>query len=356
MYRNIPKETYDYLSENPRVSGKHLYEQGLATSPRPGRRWKGWFQEGKAQPVSDSVPTSLRMQEWEEDQEDEFDIDAFLDLAPKMVRQAQHDDPIFTEDEINFHTDKSVGVIFPSCMHLGGRYTAYEDFRTLFDQVLETPRLFWGSLGDDIEGYLAQFRDVSAVYEQLLSPYRQKNVLEQVLSKLGEKVIFGMSSQHGGVWWKKITGEDPIKKLYVEQFGVPYYDGQVYLNFVVCDQTYRIAAAHEFKGHSQWNPSHPQNRALHFDYPNADVVVMGDKHFPSIQQYPAFLREYQAGNRPSPMVTLLQAGTAKTGPDPYTIRNWPTGYLGWPILIFHPDQHRIEHTWYVDVAQMLLSM
>lgn len=136
---------------------------------------------------------------------------------------------------------------------------------------------------------------------------------------------------------------------------MPYYDGQVYLNFVVGDQTYRVAAAHEFKGHSQWNPSHPQAKALRFEYPNADVVVMGDKHFPSIQQFPAYLREYRAGNRPSPMVTLLQAGTAKTGPDPYTIRNWAAGYLGWPILVFDADQHRVRHTWYLEDAQAWLE-
>lgn len=198
MQRAIPKATYEYLVQNPEVSGRQLYELGLATSPRTGRRWKGWFHSGIAYPTAELRPVSVRMEEWENDQEDEFDIDTFLDVAPRLVRQAHREDPIFTEDQIDFQTDKSVGVIFPSCMHLGGRYTAYEDFRKLFDQVLETPRLYWGSLGDDIEGYLAQFRDASAVYEQLFSPLRQLRVLERVLQKLGSKVIFGMSSQHGG--------------------------------------------------------------------------------------------------------------------------------------------------------------
>jgi hypothetical protein len=41
--------------------------------------------------------------------------------------------------------------------------------------------------------------------------------------------------------------------------------------------------------------------------------------------------EWQMGNRASPNVLYLQAGTAKTGPDPYTIARFSKGEFGWPM-------------------------
>jgi hypothetical protein len=89
-----------------------------------------------------------------------------------------HNDPIVTHDEFTIPTDKPIGIIFVSCAHLGGRYTAYTEFQELYHKALGIPNLYWGSLGDDIEGFLSYFPDVRSIEEQLHNPTNQLLCLE----------------------------------------------------------------------------------------------------------------------------------------------------------------------------------
>lgn len=349
--QHIPEESIEFILDHPELSGMEIYRAGYASSPRTARRWKKrLFNEYE---VEQRV-SSQKMDEWEED-DSEFDLDAFLEWAPHQVQQSYKLDPIITHDIMDFKTNDPVAVIFPSCMHLGGRFTAYEEFRNIFYRILDMPRIYWGSLGDDIEGFIEQFRDVKAISDQLLPVNRQYEILKAVLKRLDDKnkLLFGVGSQHGGDWTLRRTGNNPVKDIYLS-FGRPFFDGRGYVKFNVGKQVYNVAFAHQFKGHSIYNPNHAQTRALLFDYPNADVVLMGDKHKPSVQQFAIFGDEVEAGNRPSPMVTLVMSGTAKTGPDPYTIRGWSKGVLGWPILIFMPDKHEIKFTWDLEDVEMWL--
>lgn len=51
----------------------------------------------------------------------------------------------------------------------------------------------------------------------------------------------------------------------------------------------------------------------------------------------------------------VQVGTAKTGPDPYTIKSWSPGTWEWPILIFRPDSHQIVSTTDLKLAKVLIA-
>jgi len=337
----VPEEVIEYLDRNPGATGADIYDKGLASSPRSARRYRLYYDQGVASPALTARITSAFMQTWEPDlEEDDFDLDEFFEVAARQTETALIDDPILTIDEFTF--PDATAVLFGSCMHLGGRYTNYRKVRDLFNAFLETPGIYWGSLGDDIEGFMAQFRDRKAVYDQILPLPRQLQVLDHILNKLdkSDKLLFGMSSQHGGQWMRRDTGTDEVKQLYLK-YRVPYFDGMAYCKFHVGPQTYNVAMAHKFDGNSQYNPSHPQMKALITKFPNADVVVMGDRHHPVYQRLPMYGYEYQAGNRKSPMVTLLQAGTAKDGPDPYTIERWTQGIFEWPIVVFHANEHKV---------------
>ena len=143
----IPYETRQYILDHPTESGFKLWREGYATSPRTARRWKKYLLGDNERHV-----TSEKMEAWEHD-ETEFDLDEFLEWAPRQVALADKEDPIITHDTLNFHTDQPIAVIFPSCAHLGGRFTAYETFRSILQRVLNMDRVYWGSLGDDIEGF-----------------------------------------------------------------------------------------------------------------------------------------------------------------------------------------------------------
>jgi len=336
----IPIEVFNYLSENPEATGRDLEELGLVKSDRTGRRFKSWFKSGEATPKVVSTEMQLRAME------SEYDLDDELDDLQEAVEERQRQNPVFTVDSYHFEDDKPVAIMFVSCIHLGGRYTAYDQFKKIFNAALELPRVYWASLGDDIEGFIPQFPSAQSVGEQLYQVDGQFAAIDKILGKLhtNNRLLFGMGSQHGGKWLSNKWGYNPIKQMFINR-DCAYYDGKVYLKLYVGDNVYNVAAAHTFPGGSAMNDLHPQTRALHFDFPNADMIVQGDKHKYAVSEIPAFPWECEAGNRMSNRALLLQAGTAKTGPDPYTIASWSKGQLGWPTVVFYPKEHKIKWSW-----------
>lgn len=285
-------------------------------------------------------------------------LDELMSLARQSRDILDRVSPSIVSETVHLNTNKPVGIIFTSCAHLGGRYTFYEEFERIYKWALGLDRLYWVSLGDDIEGFLPGFPDAAAVVDQAIAnPAAQRLMLAHVLDGLAErqKLLAGCASQHGGDWVRKKVGDDPIASMYMSR-GVPYFKGKGLLKVVVGSQEYAIALAHEFPGHSQWSPTHAQRRAGVFDFPNADVVVMGDKHNSAVQQVtkPGF--EVQAGLVRSNIQWLVQVGTMKTGNDPYSIRGWSMGNLGWPTLILRGDRHEIAYAHSLDIAQILLQV
>lgn len=352
----IPDTIVKFLEQHPSFNGADLARH-FNIPGRTARRYVRNFRLADDGYYEISTKSAC-YDSWEDEQEESFfDPVEFLKQAPKLVKQAQAKDPVFTNDTLSFNVnpDSPVGIIWTSCAHLGGRYTAYEEFRAIYERVLGIPRLFWGSLGDDIEGFIAQFPDLDAIQSQILSVDNQILLLENILTPLvrKNKLLFGCGSQHGGKWMSRRYGQNPIKQLYLD-LGVPFYDGMAYVKMLVGKEPYFVGLAHEMPGYSMYNPSYPQARALRFRYPNADVVVMGDRHTPGMQWEAVYKDEFEAGNRASPFVWLLQAGTAKTGPDKFAIKQWSTGILGWPITIFYPDKHCVKCTFDIEDAETWL--
>lgn len=351
----IPEHVFNWWQDHQNASGAEI-ARATGIPPRSARRYRYYMLKDDAYPIK-NVP-SVKSQHLEEVDriEGDFDPFEFFEQAPKLIQMAQKRDPIVTHDTFTIDTDRPIGIIFVSCMHLGSRYTTYPEFRRVYEEALETENLYWGSLGDDIEGFLSTFPDVKAIQDQLIDPKNQVACLEALLTPMAEtgRLLFGAGSQHGGKWQNRRTGRSDIKDLYVD-LHVPYFDGVGYIKFIIGKQTYFIAVAHELPGTSQWNPNQSHAKASKFRFPNAGVVVAGDKHSPAFQWMSAYPDEYEMGNRASPNVLLIQAGTMKTGPDPYTIHSFPKGQLGWPIVVLSPLEHRIEVTMYLDRAKEMLG-
>lgn len=339
----LPPDVIQYLESHPDASGAEV-SRATGRKGRTVRRYVRYYKRGDYYEQTSVRPIRSKFrEEYEAQTEEEFDPYDFFERAPALIAQRQRRDPIITHDEFSIDTDKPIGILFVSCMHLGGQYTFYPEFRSIYDKALQIPNLYWGSLGDDIDGFAAYFSDTQAVEDQLINVPQQLALLEAVLSPLAEtnRLLFGCGSQHPAKWERHRTGKDSVKQIYMN-FGVPYFDGAGYVKLQVGDITYFVALAHEFPGSSMWNPNYAHARASRLRFPMADVVVAGDKHSMSYQHYQAYIDEWKMGNRQSPDVHLLQAGTAKNGPDPYTIKNFPTGGMGWPIVIFSPHEHCIR--------------
>jgi hypothetical protein len=266
-------------------------------------------------------------------------------------------DPIYTHYEKTIETDKPVVILNAGCFQTGGRFTFEEGIQEHFNKGIADG--FWFMLyGDDLEGFMSgSFAGTKSVHDQALPLALQEKLFYLYLDKIKDRCLGGMAGQHPAQWFEKRIHYNPLKRAYMER-GIPYFDGQVYYKLNIGNQRsgyqeYYLALAHEFPGSSQFNPTHPQRRALWQRYPNADVVAMADRHQYAITEFGVYGNEVEMGNRQSNNVWLLQIGTTKTGADPYSIRGWEKGYFGWPYLVLFPDDHRVYATFDYNIAAYL---
>ena len=279
-------------------------------------------------------------------------MEQLIQLARDTQNAINGVEPILTHKTIQIDSEDTIAIIFVSCMHLGSRYVQHEQFAEMLEQIIATPGLYFLDLGDQTEGFTGFF-DVASAHEQALAdPKLQRKLLAHVLDKLAAagKLIGGFAGQHGSDWARRKTGEDPIQQMYLNR-KIPFFHGQAYLTLDVGTQSYKIFAAHQLPGNSQYNKLHPQKRASLFRAPNADLVVQGDRHVGGVSWTTTDTWELDA-----PQIQwLVQAGTSKTGADPYTIKNWRTGAWRWPILLFRADRHEITQAMDLSQAQALLE-
>lgn len=274
----------------------------------------------------------------------DVDLDRFFDLADELQGFFQDLDSVITTATLDFSDAKKPIVIqWATCAHLGGRWTFHRAFKEAYQRVLDTPHFYLGLLGDEIEGFLSSFRDASSSANQLIPTKFQTQVLKRVVQELheGGKLICGSTSQHGGKWLEQQVGFNPLKQYYLDA-KVPYFDGMAQIDLRVGQQSYVVGLAHELPGSSLYNDLHPQARAHKWRWPNADLVVSGDKHVYANGEFTSYPDEFEAGRKGSPYTRLISVGTAKTGPDPFTIKRWSKGIFEWPFTVFWPDEHRIE--------------
>ena len=318
-------------------------EFGISGAAARGRycRWRD-----KQKGATNSVPMDLP---------DVFDLDEALDIADRVQHMLNVIDPIITSIELQFPPEP-IAIMWTSCAHLGGRYTWHSGVREMFDKILDIDNLYIVLLGDEIEAFLPGFRDASAVAGQVLPVKVQIRMLATYLKRWSEvgKCLFGCYSEHGGKWFEQEVGLNPIKREF-QDTKTPFFDGKGIVKVNIGDEQYILVAAHTLKGSSIYNPNHPQRRASLFDYPSADIVVQGGKHRYATQNMSDRVDEYHAGLRKSPKVWHLQVGTAKIGPDPYTIRGWQKGYFEWPVTVLYPDRHVIKQVFELKDLEYFLG-
>jgi hypothetical protein len=85
------------------------------------------------------------------------------------------------------------------------------------------------------------------------------------------------------------------------------------------------------------------------------VIAQADRHQYAALDTDVYGNEVLAGNRASTQLMLIQIGTAKVGPDKYTIRGWERGFCEWPWLILYDDEHKMRLTRDLDEVMWRLN-
>jgi len=285
-----------------------------------------------------------------------FKAEEWLDCIEELKRLADQAEPIVTSADVEIDTDQPIALMPTSCWHLGSRWVDYPAFRSLFKRTLETPRVYWGLHGDLTDQFQTTFPNASPVLQQLVHPKFQRRLAAFLLGQLARegRLLYGCAGNHED-FLVRVIGEDLMAPEFQTR-RIPYFVGKGVVRLRVGEQLYVLGVAHKWPGSSMYNPVHAETRALFWELPQADLVVGGHKHSFAHQEIRHHILAHDAGLIPSPIVHLVQIGTAASGPDPYAIKGWSRGVFEWPIFALYPREHMVKRIYDWDDMRYFLGL
>ena len=173
-------------------------------------------------------------------------------------------------------TDFPIILQFLSDLHIGNPGVDIERFKSLTKYILETPNLYIGLLGDEVDTYFANPYLSKPMLRQVFSPRQQLLFLDKWLQQIQSKLLFATWDNHTDERMEKLIGYSPaaeIKSKYC-----PHFDGIGRINLKVGKITYEIIASHNFRGKSKFNPLHGLMAFCREQVQTGDIYVQGDKH------------------------------------------------------------------------------
>lgn len=221
-----------------------------------------------------------------------------------------------------------------SDQHMGAWSTNYDALVELTDELLNTPNLYIGLLGD-YGHYAIKLRNVLEVSDNLLPPEQQTDFIESWFNEIWHKVAFATWENHGIERQEKQAGESSTKRLLNRK--VVYFNGIGHVDIKVGNQIYRGAVSHRFRGKSIENPCHAQMRYMRREGIDRDFAMQGDTHTPGMIKYTDGDKTRVSINTGS---IQQNSGYAKRY---FSLATHPV----YPVLVLHPDKHMMTPFWSV---------
>lgn len=288
--------------------------------------------------VSDNRPSVIEDYVYPED----VDWREWIDIWGEQLEKEKKIDPINTKLSVNLKKmDRPINIAFAGDLHMGGGFTNHKLIRNTIEFILDTDDMYVALVGDIIEGFLPNFRSAEAREQMPASVKAQINAYGSLVNELLSegKLLWASWGDHDGMWFEKAVGMNVVKHTIHDR--VPYFSGRGLVTLNLGDQVYYVITNHREGSRSQWNRVHPSRRQFDKFFP-ADLMVTGHTHSPSYQMDYQLMEAREAGLGIGGKVWYVVTGTAKTGPDVYTIRGWNRGVFGVPTATLFHDKHDVE--------------
>ena len=224
-------------------------------------------------------------------------------------------------------------VWFPSDMHIGNILTDHQLLKKHIDLVIDTPNCYGITVGDDVDNGV--FNGLS--FEQGMPPWMQGFTVKDLAEELGgrnarkkELILARVTGNHDG-WTFDKTGQN-WEQIWYGETNAPVFPGMGLLHLKVGKENYNLGLAHLYWGRSRLNPTNVCKRLLEYEYPEADVVVVGHDHISEVLKF-------QRGGKER---VALRTGTYKTK-DYYARKHGMAlrGQSGGACILFYPEEHKM---------------
>ena len=185
------------------------------------------------------------------------------------------------EININYDTDKPIGLVFSADWQLGQFGVDYTAFQTDMNTIADEPGLYVRIGGDSIQNII-QASKIGSSHNQ--TPVAVQNgLLVLTLKKLAHKINDVGTGNHN-YWSTTLTGEDWLGET-LRQMKLRYTKHGARVNLHVGNQVYPYMARHVGKYNSSFNLTHSNKQEQRMNYPWARFTVFEHQHVASVEQY-----------------------------------------------------------------------
>lgn len=184
--------------------------------------------------------------------------------------------------EVNVALPNTCAIAFLSDAHIGGIGTDHKALLRDIDIIATTPDLYVYLGGDAIDNFILP-KLMNASREQMINVAPQWKLLEDILRRLGDKVICVGDGNHTA-WTQQLAGFDYLAEI-CSKWNLIYTGEGGLCNLTIGNQLYRIFRHHKFRFSSYMHLSHTVLKMWETGPCDFDIGCVEHHHRPHIEEF-----------------------------------------------------------------------
>lgn len=254
------------------------------------------------------------------------DVLELYDLAMQQVERAEAAFAGQTQATVDFSKEsKPIGICFTGDWQIGAKGVLMRQLLKDTQTIQDTEGLYCFAMGDLIQN-LNQRKHPQGLHDCVLpSPEEQEECALYLLKKVQSKLLGLVTGNHEEN--SKQASGITLTKRWATDLNVPYFWHGALVHILVGHQKYKLGLRHKFKNESSVNTTNAQRMIHQQLWPDADAIVMGDKHYNDMQMV----------SKPLGDVVFLRCGSYLRMDDYAQGLGGYRGSVGIPMLIFYPE-------------------
>jgi len=264
----------------------------------------------------------------------------FAELAKETKRFGERIDDSQRVAHIEIDTDKPIAVMGSGDWHLGGQGVDYTAWVEDIEYLLSTPNLYMIEVGDDRQN-MRNFRNLSGILSQVLSPKQQAHMMRGVVEELtaNDKLLAKVGGNHDEEFDQRLFGE-ALQGYLLEKMKAPRFKNRGLIYLMVGEVEYTILAFHKSRFKSFLRRTHGAMREHQLSFP-ADLVIGGHDHTPGMEHLHHYTLAEQAGEVFGGETIFVKVGTYQD--SEYGWRYFHNGgFAANYTIVFHPNEKHME--------------
>jgi len=197
-----------------------------------------------------------------------------MEMAVKNFERRKTSHDAHTWFPIKIKDDKPIGILWFGDPHVDDDGCNWPVLRKYCEIARDTDGLYGANIGDTTNNWVGRL--LKKYGDQEASAKTARKLAEWLLLESGVKWLIWLLGNHDD-WNDGATIlREMVKRYGTHKIVCHDWEARFVLEFPNKTQS-KIWAAHDFAGHSQWNPNHGPMKAARWG-PDVDLLVCGHKH------------------------------------------------------------------------------